>query len=84
MGACTVRAAIERQQLKWAALGISIVTAGFVLYYVLLLLIATLTPMLTLPGSLYHALSTLVLLYVSLVIPHFDWAGHLPLPAVED
>jgi hypothetical protein len=57
--------AIERQQIKWAALGISIVTVGFVVRLVLTLLI----PRLNEPSSLYNSLSTLVLLYVSLVIP---------------
>jgi hypothetical protein len=57
--------AVERQQIKWAALGISIVTVGFVVRFVLTLL----NPTLNEPGSLYNTLSTLVLLYVSLVIP---------------
>ena len=57
--------AVERQQIKWAALGISTVTVGFVVRLVLTLLI----PRLNEPGSLYNSLSTLVLLYLSLVIP---------------
>ena len=57
--------AVERQQIKWAALGISIVTVGFVVRLVPTLLIPTLTQ----PGALYNSLSTPILTYVSLVIP---------------
>lgn len=57
--------AVERQQIKWAALGTSIVTVGFVARLVPTLL----NPTLNLPGSLYNTLSTVILLYVSLVIP---------------
>jgi len=57
--------AVERQQIKWAVFGISVVTVGFVVRLVLTLLIPTLNQ----PGSLYSFLSTPVLLYVSLVIP---------------
>lgn len=58
--------AVERQQLKWAALGISTVTVGFV---VRLLLAQVLIPTLSQPGALYNTLSTLVLTSISLVIP---------------
>lgn len=57
--------AVERQQIKWAAFGISIVTVGFVVRLVLPLLI----PALNQPGALYNSLSTLILTCLSLVIP---------------
>ena len=57
--------AVERQQLKWAALGISTVTVGFVVR----LLAQVLIPALSQPGALYNTLSTLVLTSISLVIP---------------
>jgi hypothetical protein len=57
--------AIERQQIKWAAFGISIVTVGFVLRLVLPILNYTLN----LPGALYNSLSTPILICLSLLVP---------------
>jgi hypothetical protein len=57
--------AVERQQIKWAALGISTVTVGFVVRLVPSLLY----PELNQPGALYNSLSTPILTYVSLIIP---------------
>jgi hypothetical protein len=57
--------ALERQQIKWAVLGISTVTVGFVVR----LLVQVLVPPLNQPGALYNSLSTPVLTYVSLIIP---------------
>jgi hypothetical protein len=56
---------IERQQIKWAAFGISIVTIGFVVRLVLPIL----DPTLTQPGALYNSFSTPILICLSLVVP---------------
>jgi hypothetical protein len=57
--------AIERQQIKWAAFGISIVTIGFVVRLVLPIL----DPTLNQPGALYNSFSTPILICLSLVVP---------------
>jgi hypothetical protein len=57
--------AIERQQIKWAAFGISIVTVAFVVRLVL----PVFDPTLNEPGALYNSFSTPILMFLSLVIP---------------
>jgi hypothetical protein len=57
--------AVERQQIKWAVLGIGALIVAAVVRLVPTMFIPTLTQ----PGALYNSLSTPALICVSLVIP---------------